>query len=241
MLPQRKPVYLASPRPGLVVDPDAGHRDECRSILRTIVPDIVSAEDGREALALAISQRPRFVITATGLRFIDGYTLCSLLRAEPITADIPIVVLTSDTTPATVTLARSSGADRVVGTPYSPGTLLQAIGLGRDRAWTGSDSAHSMPSGSAASHLELVGTVEPPTAPRSRFMVDAHRRFETRTPPIVPPPLVCPTCDRPLQYVRSHVGGVSARLSEQWDYYRCHGACGTFQYRQRTRRLRRIA
>jgi CheY-like chemotaxis protein len=241
MLPQRKPVYLASPRPGLVVDPDAGNRDECRNILRTIVPDIVYAEDGREALALAITHRPLFVITATGLRFIDGYTLCSLLRAEPITADVPIVVLTDDTTPATITMARSSGADRVVGTPYSPGMLLQAVRLGRDRAWTGGDSAKSIPSGLAASHLELVGSVEPPAAPRNRFMVDAHRRFETRTPPIVPPPLVCPTCDRPLQYVRSHVGGVSARLSEQWDYYRCHGACGTFQYRQRTRRLRRIA
>jgi CheY-like chemotaxis protein len=241
MLPQSKPVYFASPRPGLVVDPDAGNRDQCRSILRPIVPDIVHAEDGREALALAISHRPRFVITATGLRFIDGYTLCSLLRAEPVTADVPIVVLTCDTTPAAVTLARSSGADRVVGTPYSPGTLLQAVSLGRDRAWTAGDGAHSIPSGSAASHLGLVDSVEPPAPRRRRFMVDAHRRFETSTPPIVPPPLVCPTCDRPLQYVRSHVGGVSARLSEQWDYYTCHSACGTFQYRQRTRRLRRVA
>jgi hypothetical protein len=57
----------------------------------------------------------------------------------------------------------------------------------------------------------------------------------------VPPPLVCPACDRALQYVRSHVGGVSERLPEQWDYYTCHGACGTFQYRQRTRRVRRVA
>jgi len=240
MLPLRK-LALASSRLGLVVDPDAGNRDQCRSILGSIVPDIVYAEDGRDALALAISHRPRFVITATGLRFIDGYTLCSLLRAEPITADVPIVVLTGDTTPATVTLARSSGADHVVGMPYSPATLLQAVRLGRDRAWTGDDSAHSIPSGSVAARLELVGSVDAPAAPRNRFMVDAHRRFETRTPPILPPPLVCPTCDRPLQYVRSHVGGVSARLSEQWDYYRCHGACGTFQYRQRTRRLRRVA
>jgi CheY-like chemotaxis protein len=238
---QSKLVYLASPRLGLVVDPDAGNRDQCRSILESIVPDIVYAEDGREALALAISHRPRFVITTTGLRFIDGYTLCSLLRAEPITADVPIVMLTGDTTPASVTRARSSGADRVVSMPYSPGTLLQAVRLGRDREWTAGDSAHSISIGSAPSDLELVGSVEPPSAPRNRFMVGAHRRFETRTPPIVPPPLVCPTCDRPLQYVRSHVGGVNARWSEQWDYYKCHGACGTFQYRQRTRRLRRVA
>jgi CheY-like chemotaxis protein len=241
MWPQCKPVDLASPRLGLIVDPDPGNRDQCRSILRPVAPDIVYAEDGREALALAIGHRPRFVITATGLRFIDGYTLCSLLRAEPLTADVPIVVLTCDTTPATVTRARSSGADRVVRTPYSPGTLLQAVRLGRDRAWTADDTAHATPFGSTASHLGLGGSVEPPATRRSRFLVAAHRRFETSTPPIVPPPLVCPSCDRPLLYVRSHVGGVSARLSEQWDYYKCHGGCGTFQYRHRTRRLRRVA
>jgi CheY-like chemotaxis protein len=241
MWPQCKPVDLASPRLGLIVDPDPGNRDQCRSILRPVAPDIVYAEDGREALALAIGHRPRFVITATGLRFIDGYTLCSLLRAEPLTADVPIVVLTCDTTPATVTRARSSGADRVVHTPYSPGTLLQAVRLGRDRAWTAADSDHATPFGSTASHLGLGGSVEPPATRRNRFLVAAHRRFETSTPPIVPPPLVCPTCDRPLQYVRSHVGGVSVRWSEQWDYYTCHSACGTFQYRQRTRRLRRVA
>ena len=121
MLPQSKPADHASPRIGLVVDPDAGNRDQCRSILGPIVQDIVYAEDGREALALAITHRPRFVITATGLRFIDGYTLCSLLRAEPLTADVPIVMLTCDTTPATVTLARSSGADRVVRHAVLPG------------------------------------------------------------------------------------------------------------------------
>ena len=27
---------------------------------------------------------------------------------------------------------------------------------------------------------------------------------------------------------------------EQWDYYTCVRACGTFQYRQRTRRVRRL-
>ncbi len=241
MWPQCKPVDLASPRLGLIVDPDAGNRDQCRSILRPIAPDMVYAEDGREALALAIGHRPRFVITATGLRFIDGYTLCSLLRAEPLTADVSIVLLTGDTTPDTVTLARSSGADRVVRTPYSPGTLLQAVTLGRNRAWTAGDSAPATPFSSTASHPGLGGSVEPPATPRSRFLVAAHRRFETSTPPIVPPPLVCPTCDRALQYVRSHVGGVSERLPEQWDYYKCHGACGTFQYRQRTRRVRRVA
>jgi hypothetical protein len=54
------------------------------------------------------------------------------------------------------------------------------------------------------------------------------------------PALVCPSCDRPLRYRRSHIGGVSERLSEQWDYFDCVQGCGTFQYRQRTRKVRRV-
>jgi hypothetical protein len=37
----------------------------------------------------------------------------------------------------------------------------------------------------------------------------------------------------------SCIGGVNARHPEQWDYFIC-AACGAFQYRQRTRKLRRL-
>jgi hypothetical protein len=68
----------------------------------------------------------------------------------------------------------------------------------------------------------------------------AHIRHQTTEPPVAPPALVCPQCDQLLRYQRSHIGGVSARHVEQWDYYECSGGCGTFQYRQRTRKLRRV-
>ena len=41
-------------------------------------------------------------------------------------------------------------------------------------------------------------------------------------------------------YRRSHVGGVSSKHSEQWDYFDCEAGCGTFQYRTRTRKLRKV-
>jgi hypothetical protein len=68
----------------------------------------------------------------------------------------------------------------------------------------------------------------------------AHTRHDTTAPPMAPPTLVCPACDSQLRYLRSHVGGVSSRHSEQWDYFECLVGCGTFQYRQRTRKLRRV-
>jgi hypothetical protein len=68
----------------------------------------------------------------------------------------------------------------------------------------------------------------------------AHLRFETTAPSKRPPDLLCPSCDRPLTYERSYIGGVSRRNSEQWDSFICSAACGIFEYRQRTRILRRV-
>ena len=68
---------------------------------------------------------------------------------------------------------------------------------------------------------------------------DVNSESTTRT--AHSPELVCPVCNRWLTYEHSHVGGVGDRHPEQWDYYVCSGSCGTFQYRQRTRKLRRVA
>jgi CheY-like chemotaxis protein len=68
--------------------------------------------------------------------------------------------------------------------------------------------------------------------------IRSSRRHATTTPPLQPPVLVCPSCDRPLMYRHSYRGGVGVKHPEQWDYYQCPGQCGTFQYRQRTRTLR---
>lgn len=48
-------------------------------------------------------------------------------------------------------------------------------------------------------------------------------------------------CDRELRYLRSHVGGVSIKHSEQWDHFVCPTGCGRFEYRVRTRRLLKVA
>jgi hypothetical protein len=86
-----------------------------------------------------------------------------------------------------------------------------------------------------------VNTARAASPPAKRHVLShVHRRGHTTTPPLPPPALLCPTCDEALVYDHSHIGGVSARHSEQWDYFECPGRCGTFEYRQRTRRMARI-
>jgi hypothetical protein len=58
----------------------------------------------------------------------------------------------------------------------------------------------------------------------------------TKHPPNDPPALDCPKCRKSMAYVRSFLSGVK-RL-EQWDRFVCLWCRGSYEYRQRTRKIR---
>jgi len=210
----------------LLVDSDAGIRTRYRTALEQIGYDVDEAADGREALTIALNRRPAFVVTETRLAFIDGYDLCTLLRRDRETSDARIVVLSEDAHPLQSERARVVAADARLAKPCMPDMLVAEIQRLRPHRLAARQSNGHVPSKPLASR-------------RLRPAIKAFVRFDTTHPPLMPPPLHCPLCDGPLRYVRSHVGGVSSRHAEQWDYFECP-SCGAFQYRQRTRKLRAV-
>jgi hypothetical protein len=60
----------------------------------------------------------------------------------------------------------------------------------------------------------------------------------TSTPDTPAPLLHCPGCDRALAYRQTVISGI--KPIERWDYFECR-TCGSFVYRERTRKLRRTA
>jgi DNA-binding response OmpR family regulator len=226
----------------LIVDRDPDTRHLYAEYLRQSAYEIEEAEDGREALAKAIMRPPDVIVTETRLPGIDGYSLCRLLREDAATHHVTIVVVTGDAFAADTNRAMAAGADVVLVKPCLPENLVATIRRlltradaprgGMDAARKRSDTPRDR-----ASELSKQGRGAPP----ARLMLSrSHRRHDTTEPPVSPPTLVCPMCEQPLQYVKSHIGGVSVRHQEQWDYFECAGGCGTFQYRQRTRKLRRV-
>jgi CheY-like chemotaxis protein len=201
--------------------------------------DVEEAADGREALAKAIGRRPQVVVTEPRLPGISGYDLCSLLKRDSSTRAIPIVFVAGDGQNNDVELAHHSGADVVLTEPCRPETLLAEIRhLIRFSEVQSRSSGHERNSDPVTRSGHLLERVKPNG--RRLTLSRAHRRHDTVSPPLKPPSLVCPSCDQSLVYQRSHIGGVSVRHPEQWDYYTCPAGCGTFQYRERTRRLRRV-
>jgi two-component system, cell cycle response regulator DivK len=198
------------------------------------------AENGAEALAKAIAIRPNIIITDTRLPVIDGYDLCALLRRDPSTRATPIVVVTGDALEADQRRAKNAGANTVLVKPCLPERLLSEVARLLDEASTLCDRAAAPIEDSARQVASAESALETDAARRRTMMSRVHARHATIDPPTLPPSLVCPICDQPLRYVRSHVGGVSARHPEQWDYFECVAGCGEYQYRQRTRKLRRV-
>src|SRR5207248_5564467 len=86
--------------------------------------EIVEASDGRDALAKALGLPPALVITGLTLPLIDGYALCEILRRDPLTAKVPILVITADSAPAVLDRAFQVGADAVLVKPSAPEQIL---------------------------------------------------------------------------------------------------------------------
>lgn len=246
MLPMSLPAVARSawsqhPPLTLLVDRDADTRKMYAEFLKLAPCEIDEAEDGREALAKAISRHPDLVVTETRLPGMNGFELCAVLRSDASTSDIPIVFVTGDAYATDVRRAQQAGADSVLIKPCMPETLLNEMRRLLDTSADLRARGRAL-SGKVREQLDRSERLlkQSREQVRRQTLSRAHLRGQTTDPPNPPPALVCPVCDQALRYARSHVGGVNARLLEQWDYYECAAGCGTFQYRQRTRRLRPV-
>lgn len=228
------------PLVALLVDPHEDTRRMYADYLKLSSCIIEEADDGRAALAKAISGRPDIIVTETQLPGINGFDLCSLLRRDVATRAIPIIVVTHGDVEVDVTRVWQAGADVVLIKPCLPEELFAEIQRLLSRSASLRERARAVRERMRDQLAKSDRLLEQSRAVvRRQMLSSAHIRQKTTTPPVIPPALVCPSCDQPLRYLRSHVGGVSARHPEQWDYLECAAGCGQFQYRERTRKLRR--
>jgi DNA-binding response OmpR family regulator len=222
----------------LVVDPDPETRALYERSFLMAGFEVMHAADGREALTKALVHPPNLVVMELRLPLINGFALCEILRRDNATTGALILVVTAETRPVELEGIRRVGADDVMAKPVPPDALVHRAG----QLMAASDDAgrNAVP----VSRRSGLGLSNAPKSfsqmERGRRTARTHMRRElTATPPLRAPALTCPSCDRALAYHFSQTGGVSERHSEQWDYFSCP-ACGAFQYRQRTRRLRRL-
>jgi two-component system, cell cycle response regulator len=94
----------------LVVDDSASVRSLLTTRMRESGYDVQEAVDGESGLELALASPPDVVVTDLVMTGISGVQLCRLLRTDPVTAHVPIVLLTASGDKRSRFWARSAGA-----------------------------------------------------------------------------------------------------------------------------------
>ncbi|UKJ73657.1 diguanylate cyclase [Azospirillum brasilense] len=82
--------------------------------------DIYFATDGAKALELAQSRLPDLVLLDIMMPGMDGYEVCSRLKSDPITRDIPVIFISAKSEVEDETYGLEVGAIDFISKPISP-------------------------------------------------------------------------------------------------------------------------
>lgn len=101
-----------------------------RHLIRTILGkdyDLLMAGDGQEALTIAQETRPDLILLDVIMPGMDGYAVCKALKADPMTADIPVLFLTALSGDMDEAAALTGGAADFIIKPISPPVLAARV------------------------------------------------------------------------------------------------------------------
>jgi two-component system alkaline phosphatase synthesis response regulator PhoP len=89
--------------------------------------EVVTAYDGREALEKVQSENPDLVVLDVMMPYMDGFEVLKNLKADPATAEIPVIMLTAKAQDADVFKGWQSGVDCYLTKPFNPMELLTFV------------------------------------------------------------------------------------------------------------------
>jgi DNA-binding response OmpR family regulator len=111
----------------MIVDDDTEIASLVEATLTRDDYEIIKAHNGQDAVAQAKAQHPDLILMDVMMPKKDGYTACREIRADPETADIRIVMLTSMGGEEQVRKGFEAGADGYMVKPFSPVALITKV------------------------------------------------------------------------------------------------------------------
>ncbi len=89
--------------------------------------EVITAANGEEAIDKARREQPNLIILDVMMPRIDGYEACRILKSNPLTKNIPVVLLTAKGREIDKRLGYEVGATDYIIKPFSPNKLIERI------------------------------------------------------------------------------------------------------------------
>jgi CheY-like chemotaxis protein len=111
----------------LVVDDEPDVVELIGFSLRIRDYEVLSAHDGLEGLHKARRLHPDLIVLDVMMEGMDGLTVCEILRAQPSTRDIPVIILTAAVGEMARLNSVAAGAADFLSKPFSPSDLVRRV------------------------------------------------------------------------------------------------------------------
>lgn len=111
----------------LVVDDSEVTRAILARTLRGAGFEVLEAKDGAEGAMTALREQPDVVVTDLEMPTMDGFPLLRLLKADPASSHIPVLILTSHSEAASRFWSLRTGADAYLTKDHRPQQLIATI------------------------------------------------------------------------------------------------------------------
>ncbi len=111
----------------LLIDADWDNLVALQKALATAEYEVAVALSGSFALTMLEWDRPDLIVSLAENQDMDAYELCSIIRADPATRDIPFLLLAGPAGPIPGAAARA-GISRVIAGKFNVSTLVSQVG-----------------------------------------------------------------------------------------------------------------
>ena len=111
----------------LVVDDSPLNRKLIRTILDLRKIEVIEAGDAEQALELIREQRPDLVLMDLKLPGLNGLQATRVLKSDPDTTDIPVVILSAGSVPEDDAEMREAGCAGLILKPFEAEDLLNKV------------------------------------------------------------------------------------------------------------------
>ncbi len=88
--------------------------------------ELLTAADGKEALAISLTEHPAIIFLDVMMPYLSGYEVCRQVKAA--SPDIHIILLTAKGQAVDKEQGTAAGADEYVTKPFDPDYILARVG-----------------------------------------------------------------------------------------------------------------
>ena len=111
----------------LVIDDDSANREILRARLEKAGHHVTEASHGEEGLSLLDTDLSDMVFLDVMMPKVDGWQVCRLIKENPKTKSVPVVMLTALSQQIDQLRGWESGADEYLTKPCDPAKLIELV------------------------------------------------------------------------------------------------------------------